>query len=86
MSLITTILGVFGSGLGSLFTYFVNLYEQWQQEKQAAATEMTTDMDAHASDGALSVSDMQSAQNQIQDIQNQLDQLDQQQPVTGAIK
>lgn len=82
MSLITTLLSVFGSGLGSLFSWLVQWFETKLAQKQAAINNMDADMSAHAGDGALSVSDMQSAQAQIDDINNQLNQLDQQQPVS----
>lgn len=77
---------ILGAGFGSLITYFVGQWISHRQAQASAITTMDQDMDAHSSDGALSVSDMQSAQGQLQDLQAQAAVLDQQpiQPTKGT--
>lgn len=65
-----------GTVAGSLFTYFWGQYQQKQQQKQNAITDMAQDEDAHASDGSLSVGDMNSIQAQDQDLNQQLAAID----------
>lgn len=78
MTLITTILSVFGSGLGSLFSWIIALFQKEAAEKQAASDQMNQDISQHAGDGALSVGDMDSAEWQLQNLKNKLDQIDSQ--------
>ena len=70
------LVGIFGAGIGVLFTYLVNRYIQRRQQEQAASDAMDQDMSAHSGDGAISVGDMQSAQEQIQDLKNQFAKAD----------
>lgn len=82
MAILSTILSVFGSGLGSLFSWAINLWEQHVQAEKQASDQMNQDIEAHANDGALSVADMQSAEGQIENLKQQAAQMDAAQPAT----
>lgn len=83
MTLIMTILSVFGNGLGTLFSWVVNYFTTKAQQAKNAVTSMFSDMDAHAGDGAISVGDKESAQAQIDDLKMQAQQMDSAPPVTS---
>ena len=58
-------------------------FQQRQAQKQAAADNMDTQMSQHSGDGAISVGDMGSANQQVADIKTKLNQIDQDQTIKG---
>lgn len=76
ISLITSILGVFGAGLGSLLSWAVSWFEARKAAEQQAANQMDADISAHAQDGVISVGDMDSALAQMDNLKVQAEQLD----------
>jgi hypothetical protein len=80
----SAVIGAFTGSLSVVVAYFVNQWITKQNQKRAAVSSMAQDMDAHASDGALSVDDMRSGQSQIDDLKSQLAQMDAQAPIPPA--
>lgn len=76
MGFISTILGVFGNGLGSIFSWVVNWWEQKKAAEAAAAQQMNQDIIDHSGDGEKSVGDMTSAQGQIDNLNQQAEAID----------
>lgn len=82
MALLSTIFSLFGSGLGSLFSWAISTWQKYVANKQAASDKMNQDITAHSGDGAISVDDVDSAQWQLDNINQKLKQMDQEKPIT----
>lgn len=88
-AIISQFLGVFGSGLGSLFSYAVQWWENRKAAESAAENQMKQDIQDHSGDGQISVGEVSSAQQQLNDIDQQLSDIDNQsktviKPVPGG--
>ncbi len=75
------ILGTFGSGLSSLFSWVISYFQKREQEKQVATDQMNQDISNHAGDGAKSVSDSDSVDWQLGNIDDKLKQIDDKSPI-----
>lgn len=84
MAFIGTILSVFGSGLGTLFSWIVGLFVARKAAQDAASAQMNQDVIDHAQDGKISVGESQSAEAQLSDLDQQLKQIDQGKPTVVA--
>ncbi len=81
MTILMSILSVFGSGLSSIFNWAISYFQKWQANKQAASDQMNKDITDHAGDGAKSVNDSDSVDWQLGNIDDKLKQMDGEAPV-----
>lgn len=81
MALISQILSIFGSGLGSAFAWLVSWWQERKAAQGAALEQMKQDIVDHSQDGKISVGEADSAQSQLSDIDLQLSELDRAQQI-----